>query len=292
MSQERSPSTGQVYGVKRVTTAWSVSRATVYRHRSPKKATGRRGPKPIIPDQELLTIIQLDLETSLFRGEGHRKIHARLRRRGHIVGRQRVLRMMRENRLLSPHRSNYGRCKSHDGTIITDRPNEMWGTDAVKLWTAEDGWVWMFSIVEHWNAECLGWHVCKHGDRFAAMEALTQALYSQYGRPDRQVARGLKLRSDHGSQFLSEYYRKQLSYFGIHHSLGFVKEPETNGVIERFHRTLKEQAIHGYSYRNLEELRCAVGAFVERYNEEWLLEKLGYLSPIEARLCWELSHAA
>jgi putative transposase len=96
-------------------------------------------------------------------------------------------------------------------------------------------------------------------------------LDKKIGKPNCEVARGLKLRSDHGSQFLSEHYRKQLSYFGIHHSLGVVKEPETNEVIERFHRTLKEQVIRGYSYRNLEELRPALATFIERYNEEWLL---------------------
>lgn len=265
MSRERSPFTGQVYGVKRVAAAWSVSRATLYRHRSPKGAIGRRGPKPRISDEELLTLVKEDLEASLFHGEGHRKIYARLRRKGHFVGRQRVLRVMRENKLLSPHRVPQGKAKTHDGRITTDAPNEMWATDAVKLWTVEEGWVWMFGVVDHWNAECLGWHIAKKGDRFAAMEALNQAVENQYGTIDRSIARGLALRSDHGSQFKSDAYRDRLDYLGVYHSLGYVKEPETNGVIERFHRTLKEQAIHGYTYRNVEELRTAVGRFIENY---------------------------
>jgi len=292
MSRKRSPSTGRLYGVERVSAAWSVPRSTVYRRRSPKGVAAKRGPKPSLSETELLSEIESLIEGSAFSGEGHRKIHARLRRRGHAVGRQRVLRVMRENRLLSPYRSECKRAKRHDGQITTESPNEMWGTDAVKLFTAEDGWVWMFSVIEHWNAECLGWHVCKKGDRFAAMEALHQAIYRQYGVPEDHIAHGLSLRSDHGSQFLSEYYRDQLGYLGIHHSLGYVKEPETNGVIERFHRTLKEQVIHGREYRNLEEVRVAVGEFIDRYNEEWLIEKMGYLSPLEARMCWELSDAA
>lgn len=292
MSRERSPSTGRVYGVKRVTTAWNVSRATLYRHRSGKADGKRRGPNPLISDDELLGLIKSDLESSFFRGEGHRKVHARLKRRGHKVGRQRVLRVMRESQLLSPHRSKFEAAKSHDGRIITDRPNEMWGTDGVKLWTSEEGWVWMFSVIDHWNSECLGWHVCKRGDRIAAGEALNQAVSGQYGLSGEGVARGVALRSDHGSQFTSEYYRDHLDYLGIDHSLGYVKEPETNGVIERFHRTLKEQIIHGYDYRNIEELRLAIRGFVDRYNKEWLLAKMGYLSPLEARLNWEESHAA
>ena len=37
---------------------------------------------------------------------------------------------------------------------------------AVRMFTVDDGWGWIFTAVEHWNAECVGWHVCKRGDRF------------------------------------------------------------------------------------------------------------------------------
>ncbi len=61
---------------------------------------------------------------------------------------------------------------------------------------------------------------------------------------------------------------------------------KTNGVAERFNRTLKEQIIHGRIYRNIEELRDAAREFVERYNAQWLIEKNGYLSPAQARHAW------
>ena len=51
-----------------------------------------------------------------------------------------------------------------------------WATDGAKIRTVDDGWVWLFDLVEHWNGECLGWHVCKIGDRFAAWEPLAQAV--------------------------------------------------------------------------------------------------------------------
>ena len=68
-----------------------------------------------------------------------------------------------------------------------------------------------------------------------------------------------------------------------------VGEPQTNGVAERFNRTLKEQIIHGRIYRNIAELRDAVRDFVELYNAQWIVEKNGYLSPAQARQAW---HAA
>ena len=295
MSCKTSATTNCEYGLKRVCKAWEISRATFYRHaKKPSAKKNKRGPKTLVSDPQLVELIREDIESSPFHGEGHRKIHARLRRRKSIVvGRQRVLRLMRERSLLSPYRTAQGKAKKHDGRITTDRPLEMWATDAAKILTVKDGWVWFFGILEHWNAECLGWHVSKRGDRFAALEALNMAVKTRYRSTDKQVARGLKLRMDHGSQFTSNYFLNQVRYLGITPSMGYVKEPETNGVIERFHRTLKEQIIHGHTYETIGDLQVAIKTFIEEYNERWLLEKLGYLSPIEARNKWEKkSHAA
>ncbi len=289
MSCKTSDSTKCEYGLKRVCKIWGVSRATFYRQaKKPQTPKNKRGPKTPASDPQLVDLIRKDIADSPFHGEGHRKIHARLRfRKNIVVGRQRVLRLMREHSLLSPYRTSKGKAKKHDGRITTDRPLEMWATDAAKILTVKNGWVWFFGILEHWNAECLGWHVSKRGDRFAALEALNMAVKDRYRSTDKQVARGLKLRMDHGSQFTSDHFLNQVRYLGIAPSMGYVKEPETNGVIERFHRTLKEQIIHGHIYETIGELQVAIKAFIEEYNERWLLEKLGYLSPKEARNKWE-----
>ncbi|MDP6579694.1 MAG: integrase core domain-containing protein, partial [Vicinamibacterales bacterium] len=204
----------------------------------------------------------------------------------------RVLRVMRTHGLLSPHRGRQGAPTVHDGTIITAAPHVMWGTDGVRVFTVDDGWVWTFAAVDHWNAECVGWHVCKVGSRFAALEPIAQGLRRLYGSVDADVARGLALRMDHGSQYLSDHFLHQIRYWGIRPSFGFLEEPETNGVVERWNRTLKEQAIYGRVFQNLDEVRAAVAAFVERYNESWRLEKLAYQTPIEAREEYELRQAA
>jgi hypothetical protein len=88
---------------------------------------------------------------------------------------------MREHGLLLPHRGRQGEAKAHDGEIVTLAPNVMWGTDGVRVFTVDDGWVWIFAAVEHWNAECVGWHVCKVGSRFAALEPISQGLLRIYG---------------------------------------------------------------------------------------------------------------
>ena len=234
--------------------------------------------------------IEADLEASPWEGEGHRKVWARLRVcRGIRVSRKRVLRVMRENNLLSPHRCRRRGGNPHVGEIITHAPNLMWGTDGVRVFTVDDGWGWIFTAIEHWNAECVGWHVCKRGDRFAALQPISMGLAGLYGSTAAGAARGLALRMDHGSQYLSDHFTNQIKFWGIQPSYAFVAEPQTNGVAERFNRTLKEQIIHGRIYRNIAELRDAVRDFVELYNAQWIVEKNGYLSPAQARQAW---HAA
>ena len=241
----------------------------------------------------MLAAIRTDLARSPFQGEGHRKVHARLRILDRIrVSRTRVLRVMHTQGLLSPHRGRQGEMKVHEGTIVTSAPYLMWGTDGVRVFTAEDGWVWTFAAVDHWNAECVGWHVCKVGSRFAALEPIAQGLGRLYGSVEADVARGLTLRMDHPGQYLSDHFLNQVRYWGIHPSFAFVEEPETNGVVERWNRTLKEQAIYGRVFENLADVRTAVAEFVERYNQRWRLEKLAYQTPLEAREEYELRHAA
>ena len=224
MSATTSAATRRCFGIQRVCQVWERSRSALYarRARAHHRLGGgpaRRGPAPRQSDAQLLAAIRTDLARSPFHGEGHRKVHARLRLLDGIrVARTRVLRVMRAHGLLSPHRGRQGAAKTHDGRVITQAPNVMWGTDGVRVFTLDDGWGWIFAAVEHWNAECVGWHVCKAGSRFAALDPIAQGLERLYGSLDADVARGLALRMDHGSQYLSDHFLKQIRYWGIHPS--------------------------------------------------------------------------
>ena len=182
MSATTSAATGRCFGIQRVCQVWERSRSALYARRARAHhrlgaGPARRGPPPRQSDAQLLAAIRTDLARSPFHGEGHRKVHARLRILDGIrVARTRVLRVMRAHGLLSPHRGRQGAAKTHDGRVITQAPNVMWGTDGVRVFTLDDGWGWIFAAVEHWNAECVGWHVCKVGSRFAALDPIAQGL--------------------------------------------------------------------------------------------------------------------
>ena len=122
-----------------------------------------------------------DLEHSPFTGEGHRPVWARLRIAGVRVSRRRVLRLMREHNLLSPHRVRTGAGASHDGTITTDAPDLMWGTDGTRVMTVEEGMCWIFTAVDYFDCEVVGHHVCKRGNRLAALQPVAQGVMKHFG---------------------------------------------------------------------------------------------------------------
>jgi putative transposase len=70
---------------------------------------------------------------------------------------------------------------------------------------------------------------------------------------------------------------------GARISPSFVRQPECNGCVERFIRTLKEQLLWVRVFQNVEELRGALAEFRERYNQWWIVQRLGYLTPARAR---------
>ena len=295
MSAATSPGTGLAYGLRRVCAAWGMARSSFYAMTSGQHAESSR--RQSVGDRSPRSRTRRCWWRSKPTWR-HRPGRARATARSGLgfgsvatsgLPASGVLRLMRENNLLSPHRCRRRGGNPHDGEIITHAPNLMWGTDGVRVFTVDDGWGWIFTAVEHWNAECVGWHVCKRGDRFAALQPISMGLAGLYGSTAAGAARGLALRMDHGSQYLSDHFTNQIKFWGIQPSYAFVAEPQTNGVAERFNRTLKEQIIHGRIYRNIAELRDAVRDFVELYNAQWIVEKNGYLSPAQARQAW---HAA
>jgi transposase InsO family protein len=236
-----------------------------------------------MPDAALVEAIQAVLSGSLFHGEGHRKVWARLRMAGVRSSKRRVLRLMREHGLLAPTRTGAPRGpRNHDGTIIPDRVDEMWGTDLTATWTGE-GQAAVFVAVDHRSAECVGIHAAARATRFEALEPIRQGVRRHFGAFAKDAARGLSVRHDHGSQYMSDAFQKELAFLGIESSPAFVRAPEGNGCAERFIRTLKENLLWVRTFKTVEQLRHALIAFRETYNDTWLIERHGFLSPAEYR---------
>ena len=285
MSRAVSPVSGKAYGLATVCRVWQLARSTVYRHRAPAPSTPprRRGPSGPMPDADLLAAIRAVLAASPFHGEGHRKVWARLRHAGTRTSRRRVLRLMRENDPLAPSRTGPPRGpRSHDGTIIPETIDAMWGTDLTTTITAQ-GQVAVVVAVDHCSAECVGIHAARRATRYEALEPVRQGVRRHFGGFAKNVARGLAVRHDHGSQYMAHDFRKGLAFLGIASSPAFVRAPEGNGCAERFIRTLKENLLWVQTFDTLEELRRALLAFRETYNRTWLIERHGFRPPAAIR---------
>src|SRR3982074_412927 len=186
----------------------------------------RPGPVGPRPDAALLAALRAVLAGSPFHGEGHRKIWARLRVAGVRTSKRRVLRLTRENDLLAPSRVGSPRGpRNHDGTIIPEAVDMMWGTDLTTTITGE-GQAAVFIAIDHCSAECVGIHAASRATRFEALEPIRQGVRQYFGGFAKGLARGLSVRHDHGSQYMSDAFQKELKFLGIESSPAFVRAPE------------------------------------------------------------------
>jgi transposase InsO family protein len=284
MSRTASPSGAKPYGLARVCRVWRVARSTVYRHRLPPPTEPPRRPGPVGPmaDAALVAAIRGVLAASPFHGEGHRKVWARLRHAGVRTSKRRVLRLMARTaaaplagrlapRPAQPRRHHHPR---DGGQHVGHRPDH------------------------HLDRRGPGGGVRRHrplqrrvrrhprgpqANRFEALEPIRQGVRRCFGGFAQDIARGLAVRHDHGSQYMSGDFQKELRFLGIESSPAFVRAPEGNGCAERFIRTLKENLLWVRVFDTVEELRAALLEFRETYNSTWLIERHGFRPPSAVR---------
>ena len=158
----------------------------------------------------------------------------------------------------------------------------MWGTDATRFYTVQDGWCWFFGAADHHTDEVMGWHTTKRGDRWAALQPIRQGIRVAFGNFAKEVARGLHVRCDWGPQYVATAWIQEVKWLGMTISPSYVGEPQCNGVAERFMRTLKEQCLYLSQFETLEQAQQIIGEFITRYNTQWLIERLGYRTPARA----------
>jgi transposase InsO family protein len=156
----------------------------------------------------------------------------------------------------------------------------MWGTDLTATFTGE-GPAAVFIAVDHCSAECVGIHAHARATRFEALEPIRQGVRRYSGGFAANVAHDLAVRHDHGSQYMSDHFQREIAFLGIESSPAFARAPEGNGCAERFIRTLKENLLWVRHFRTIEELREALLAFRETYNATWLIERHGFMLPAD-----------
>src|SRR3712207_4663852 len=150
---------------------------------------------------------------------------------------------MREHGLLAPSRVGAPRGpRAHNGTIIPETVDVMWGTDLTTTITGE-GQAAVFIAIDHCSAECVGIHAAERANRFEALEPIRQGVRRCFGGFAAGIAHGLAVRHDHGPQYMADNFQRELRFLGIEGSPAFVRAPEGNGCAERLIHTVKENLL-------------------------------------------------
>lgn len=137
--------------------------------------------------------------------------------------------------------------------------------------------------MDHSNSEVVGIHAARGANRFEALEPIRQGVRRCFGALEKACAAGLSLRHNHGSNYMSHDFQTEIAFLGITASPSFVREPEGNGVAERFIRTLKENFLWVHTFDTIEQLRQGLLDFARHYNATWMVARHGYKTPNQVR---------
>jgi putative transposase len=251
------------------------------------------------PDEEemevRMAIQQIFLEHR--RRYGYRRISQELRRRGMVVNRKRVQRLMQTDNLLGLQRRAFvvTTDSKHEFEVYLNLASRVKLTDINQLWVADityirlqKEFVYLAVILDAFSRKVVGWALDKTLAASLPKAALEMAIAA------RQPGPGLVHHSDRGVQYASAEYVAVLQQHGIVPSMSRPANPYDNASCESFMKTLKQEEIYLNEYHDLEHLRLNVGDFIEQYyNRCRLHSSLGYQPPeeFEQRLTAPISTA-
>jgi len=252
-----------------------VSRASYYRSWRKKE-----------PRQEELALRDAIQRFALKdRHYGYRRMTQLLKREGWIVNHKRILRLMREDNLLSLRRRRFIVTTNSDHTwriypnlargMVLSGINQLWVADITYI-RLQLEFIYLAVVLDVYSRRVVGWSISRRLDSRFAQQALEKAL------KQRQPLAGLIHHSDRGVQYACREYVQQLEDNEITISMSRPGNPYDNAWAESFMKTLKVEEVDGRRYRNFNEATTSIGNFIEEiYNEQRLHSALGYRSPME-----------
>src|SRR5262249_15724007 len=216
---------------------------------------------------------------------GYRRILRLLKREGWMVNHKRVLRLMREDNLLSIRRRRFVVATESDHRwrvypnlarhMVLSAINQLWVSDITYVRLQRE-FIYLAVILDVYSRRVVGWSISRQINRTFALEALVSAL------KQRQPAPGLVHQSDGGAQYACTEYVELLEAHGIVSSMSRPGNPYDNAWAESFMKTLKVEEVDGRRYRNFEDASRSIGTFIEDvYNKQRLHSALNYCSPVE-----------
>ena len=161
----------------------------------------------------------------------------------------------------------------------TKRPNELWASDCCHLRVIDWGWYYLETVMDDFSRFILSWDL-KIDMTGGSLEDVMQQAVDLTGMTDVPVEDRTVLLSDNGAGYISQQFNQYLHLVGIRHITASPFHPQTNGKIERYHRTIKGE-INRVPYEMPSELKEAIRAFIEYYNYRRYHEGLGNVTPYD-----------
>jgi putative transposase len=261
------------FAVAAVARVLQVSRQAIYRTPTPRRGPQRRS----VFDPVELAIVEVATDNQT---DGYRMVTAFVRRKlGVAVNRKRVLRVMRERKLIQRRRPLERR--KRPGFFRVERPRQLWQLDMTSIWVAEHGWCYLNAIIDCCTREVVAWQLslrCRADEAIAVVERAAAVHGIEPGE--------LTLGSDNGSAFTARRFRAKLGELGIRHRRGGYRDPESQAFIESWFGKLKEREVWLNEYETLDDARRGIGGYVDRYHHR-PHSGLNYQTPDEVRRTWE-----
>jgi len=158
----------------------------------------------------------------------------------------------------------------------TTRPNQMWQTDFTYFKIIGWGWFYLSTVLDDYSRYIVHWELCSGMKAEDVTRTLDRALECS-NIIDSTLP---KLLSDNGSCYISSELSEYLAYVGIKHVRGRPGHPQTQGKIERYHRSMKNVVkLENYYYP--EDLKLKLKQFVDYYNNNRYHESLENLTPAD-----------
>lgn len=161
----------------------------------------------------------------------------------------------------------------------TTGPHQLWATDASYFRVVGWGYYYLVTVMDDFSRFILAWKLQEDMTTDSLIEVVQETIDTT-GMDDVPVQDRTKLLSDNGSGYVSRAFREYLQQVGIRHILASPYHPQTNGKLERYHRTLKTE-VYQVPYEIVSDLEGAIGAFVDFYNHRRYHKALGSVTPAD-----------
>jgi transposase InsO family protein/transposase-like protein len=270
-------------GVKRTLTNLGVSRSTFYSWYNRYLEEGydglvarkpnRRDHWNKIPDQERTRVINLALDHTEHSARGLAWLITDTLE--WFISESSVYRILKQAGLICPPTHDLIRA-ADEYTNKTQRVNEMWQTDFTYFKVIGWGWYYLSTIMDDYSRYIIHWELCKNMKREDVERNVNRAL-EKTGIPKNQRP---KLLSDNGSCYIASELGAFMQDHGIKHIRGRAHHPQTQGKIERYHRSLKN-VIKLDTYYFPEQLKEQISAFIDHYNNHRYHESLDNMTPAD-----------